>query len=127
MPYVAKEREKAWRAEHTDRCVVHRKRYNSSPRGRHTKHWGHIFRKFGLTEFQWYRLFADQDYVCAACGTDTPGSRGWHTDHDHTKQKGDPGFIRGIVCAQCNVAFGYLEHDKYQGWLAYLAHSGETP
>lgn len=50
-------------------------------------------------------LFEAQGSCCAGCGrTDPKNKRGWQLDHDHTKKKGDIGFIRGILCFPCNQA-----------------------
>jgi hypothetical protein len=68
--------------------------------------------KYGITKAQWDVLFIAQGSRCAnlACRSKTPGSRqGWHTDHDHELRKGDPKFIRGILCHPCNVALGHAK------------------
>jgi hypothetical protein len=32
-------------------------------------------------------------------------------DHDHSKEIGDDGFIRGVICSQCNRALGLFGDD----------------
>ena len=32
-------------------------------------------------------------------------------DHDHSKEMGDDGFIRGVICGQCNRALGLFGDD----------------
>lgn len=79
-------------------------------------------KQYGLTIYTWMRLFNDQDCRCACCGVDRPGSkRGWHTDHDHAKKLGDFNFVRGILCAQCNVAIGQYESSRRKLIEKYLA------
>lgn len=51
-------------------------------------------------------MLASQGGVCAACGTDEPGGRGWHTDHSHKS-----GEVRGVLCGYCNVALGMMQED----------------
>jgi hypothetical protein len=59
--------------------------------------------KYGLTVEAWEKLFDAQGRRCAICGSNKPGSREWHTDHDHaTKQ------VRGILCQHCNHLVGNL-------------------
>ena len=59
-------------------------------------YWGHIKRKYGLTQFGFQRTLERQRYACARCfgglGEKTP-----HVDHDH-----DTGRVRGILCPPCN-------------------------
>lgn len=49
----------------------------------------------------------EQDYRCAACGADSPQTKnGWQLDHNHHTGK-----IRGVLCAPCNVALGFVKDD----------------
>ena len=54
---------------------------------------------------------AAQGGRCGICRTTDPGSKGWHTDHNHSKKKGDTGFIRGILCGECNTGGGKFKDD----------------
>lgn len=54
---------------------------------------------------------AAQGGRCGICRTTDPGPKGWHTDHNHSKKKGDPGFIRGILCGECNTGGGKFKDD----------------
>jgi Recombination endonuclease VII len=56
-------------------------------------------------------LLASQGGVCAICGTDAPGDRGWHLDHDHSccsSERRCGKCNRGVLCRQCNLAIGFL-------------------
>jgi hypothetical protein len=59
--------------------------------------------RYGITQEQYDALFAAQGSVCAICKADTPGARGWHTDHCH-----ETGTVRGILCHSCNVGLGHF-------------------
>lgn len=49
-------------------------------------------------------LLKTQGGVCKACSKDHSGSvKGWHVDHCHTT-----GEIRGVLCANCNIALGQV-------------------
>jgi hypothetical protein len=63
-----------------------------------------LIRTYGITLAQWDVMFAEQGSVCAICLTDTPGTKGWMTDHCHTA-----GHVRGILCSPCNLALGLLK------------------
>lgn len=53
------------------------------------------------------RLLEEQGGVCKCCGSPNSGSnKGWHVDHDHKT-----GVIRGVLCANCNVALGQVNDD----------------
>ena len=109
-------KETARRTRKRPEAVASKREYDRALRKTQTKRerqcWLDFRRKYGITHEERDALFARQGYRCASCGATEPGTiRGWHTDHDHTKKKGDPGFIRGILCQQCNVALGYVEND----------------
>lgn len=61
--------------------------------------------KYGLTPEQFAALLAAQDFKCAICMTDDPGSRGrFFVDHCHDTKE-----VRGLLCHQCNTALGLLK------------------
>lgn len=70
----------------------------------------HLRLKYGMTQKAWDQMLAAQGYCCASCGRADPGRTKfgkdgcWHTDHNPTKQKGEPGYVRGILCHWCNIA-----------------------
>lgn len=47
-------------------------------------------------------LVSGQGNACASCG-ESFNNRRYHVDHDHST-----GVIRGVLCAQCNMALGLL-------------------
>lgn len=68
--------------------------------------------KYGLTIENFNLMFLRQDCRCGICGSDVPrGDIEWHVDHNHNKKKGDPGFIRGILCNACNIGGGRYNDD----------------
>jgi hypothetical protein len=63
-------------------------------------------------------LYEEQDGVCAACGTDDPGTdHGWQLDHCH-----DTEYVRGVLCLGCNMALGCIRDsvDALRGLADYL-------
>jgi hypothetical protein len=70
------------------------------------------------------RMFADQAGLCASCMDEIsliPSDPTYRQiDHDHAKQKGEPGFIRGLLCKKCNTAIGMLEDSPERAQLAAL-------
>jgi hypothetical protein len=56
--------------------------------------------KYGITLIERDAIIAAQG-ACPTCGNTDPGPRGWHVDHCHATGK-----VRGILCAQCNIALG---------------------
>lgn len=61
-------------------------------------------RLYGITLAQKEGMLAAQGGVCSICGTDSPGPKGWHTDHCHTSLK-----VRGVLCDNCNRALGFAK------------------
>jgi hypothetical protein len=69
------------------------------------------------------RLLFEQGNVCAACGSDEPGSvKGWHVDHSHRTDA-----IRGVLCATCNIALGQVGDSivRLQRLIDYLRKSND--
>lgn len=67
-------------------------------------------KKYGLTQSDIAAMHTEQNGLCECCETPISLIRGSENvrciDHDHAKQKGEPGFIRGLVCCLCNVGLG---------------------
>jgi hypothetical protein len=76
-----------------------------SARQRATRKASHLRLKYGLSAAAYASMLATQRGRCAACGDEMPtsGRRGVCVDHDH-----DTGEVRGLLCAHCNLAEGYL-------------------
>lgn len=74
-------------------------------------------RNYGITHDEYMAMGEAQDWRCASCRNDEPGSaKGWHLDHNHAS-----GVVRGLLCHGCNVAFGMLGEsvDRISGLLGY--------
>jgi hypothetical protein len=63
---------------------------------------------YGITLVEYSQLLAAQRGVCAICG-EPPTDVRLHVDHNHNKQKGESGFIRGLLCSRCNLTLGKVE------------------
>jgi recombination endonuclease VII len=62
-------------------------------------------RMYGIDLASRSAMFAAQGFCCIVCKSSHPKwKNGWCLDHDHTKKKGDEGFVRGILCYPCNQA-----------------------
>ncbi|QDY08968.1 recombinase [Micromonospora sp. HM134] len=57
----------------------------------------HLRRRYGIGEKEFRELLAEQGGVCAVCGAEDPQ----HVDHDHRT-----GWVRGILCFNCNGGLG---------------------
>lgn len=57
------------------------------------------FRKYGITEEHYQRLFNEQSGLCAICRTRPAES----VDHSHATKE-----IRGLLCDQCNCGLGFF-------------------
>lgn len=79
--------------------------------------------RYGITPEQWVAMLDSQGGVCAACGTDVPHTaKGWHTDHCH-----ETGKVRGILCANCNSALGFLGDSPERILALYVYLTGQMP
>jgi hypothetical protein len=78
-----------------------------------------IKKNYGITLADKLSMLESQGRVCAACGTDTPGGRynEWHTDHSHSTGK-----VRGVLCADCNMALGVVRESipRLEGLVRYM-------
>ncbi|SCF25014.1 Recombination endonuclease VII [Micromonospora purpureochromogenes] len=57
----------------------------------------HLRRRYGVGQKEFDELLAEQGGVCAICG----GADPQHLDHDHRT-----GWVRGILCFNCNGGLG---------------------
>lgn len=80
-------------------------------------------RSFGITIEEYDALFAAQKGVCAACGLASKPKKPkgkpirLAVDHCHKTR-----FVRGLLCANCNVALGMVNDDisKLKALIEYL-------
>ena len=88
----------------------------------YTRKW-----KYGISQDDYDRLFAEQGGVCAICRKpETAKDRLGRTrtnlsvDHDHRT-----GAIRGLLCHHCNAALGHVDDDLelLRSLVAYLEAS----
>jgi hypothetical protein len=70
-----------------------------------------VLRVYGLTQDQYDILLMEQQHRCGICRSPDPVSKHWHVDHNHKKKKGDPGYVRGILCLNCNNGGGRFRDD----------------
>ena len=81
----------------------------------------HLKDKYNLTPEDYEAMLKAQDYSCAICGTDTPGSaRHFAVDHSHRTGK-----VRGLLCDGCNTSLGHFKDDIniLETAIAYLKRS----
>jgi len=101
-------------------------KYNARPDVKAAQAARTAYYLYGLTPQDVERMFADQAGLCAACMDEISlviGAENYrHIDHDHAKQKGEPGYIRGLLCKKCNAAAGLLKDspDRCLGLGIYL-------
>lgn len=69
----------------------------------------HLIRRYGIGQEEFDELLAEQGGVCAICGAESPE----HVDHDH-----ETGYIRGILCFNCNGGLGQFRDNE-----TYLRHA----
>jgi hypothetical protein len=66
-----------------------------------------------MTVDEYCEMLLAQEGKCASCGVVLTFDGKVRmdrlaVDHDHRKQKGDPGYVRGLLCTGCNKAAGEL-------------------
>jgi hypothetical protein len=59
----------------------------------------HLRYRYGIGQMEFDELLAAQGGMCAICGKENPQ----HVDHDHVT-----GYIRGILCFNCNGGLGHF-------------------
>jgi hypothetical protein len=79
-------------------------------------------RKFGLSLAEWYKMCHEANWRCEVCGDVLLSWSAVNVDHDHTKIKGDPGFVRGILCGHCNRGLGQIKDNlgRARAMVSYL-------
>lgn len=97
-----------WRKENLGKCRDRQREYKRKNRKRYRVYMRKYLLRtaYGMSLRDFTKLLAEQDGVCAICGTDQPGQKSFNVDHDH-----ETGEIRGLLCAACNRALGLLKDD----------------
>jgi hypothetical protein len=99
-------RSEAWRKAHLARaCALVR-----AGRKRNLERFKDYHRKmkYGLEYGEFQKRLNEQGGGCAICGETNPtkGRGGFHVDHCKST-----GIVRGILCHNCNIGIGNLQHD----------------
>ena len=102
------------------------------PKERMQRRWRKAALKynFGLSEKDYEGMLEAQDHKCGICCLPLKNIHGKgkrpHVDHDHCK-----GYVRGILCAQCNTRLAFVEShgDRALGYLDKhrARHSDSSP
>ena len=71
----------------------------------------YIKSKFGIDNQHYQLMLEKQGGSCAICKVESNNGKNFDIDHDHSKVKGSSGFIRGLLCNQCNQALGLFKDD----------------
>lgn len=98
----------AWRAKNLER-VKERNRKRSKDK-RHAEYQkGYLKRNYGLSIEEFDRMSKAQGNVCAICGG-PPIKAHTRLSVDHVKGSQPPA-VRGLLCTNCNMAIGMLQHN----------------
>lgn len=124
--------ERAWcRAyynTHKEYFSVKQKIYKLHPGWKIKKRGYALWANFRIKLEAWQRLFISQNCTCAICKTTYPGKKGWATDHNPTSEKGNPNYVRGILCNNCNTGLGQFKEnpDLLREAINYLVWHGQS-
>lgn len=77
----------------------------------------HLRRRYGIGQTDFDEMLAAQQGRCAICGAPDPQ----HVDHDHRN-----GWVRGILCFNCNGGLGQFQDDPKLLAGAYTYLKGTT-
>jgi hypothetical protein len=116
------EQRKQYYARNKEKILVHNSEWKKKARENgwsRTDNNYYLGAKYGLTLDDYEEMLAEQNGVCASCGTPPTGKK-LSIDHDH-----ETGVIRGLLCQPCNTALGLLKDssDCVASLLAYsLSH-----
>lgn len=84
----------------------------------------HRRKAYGLSQAAYQALLAYQFHCCAICRTmESGGPGGFNVDHWHGccgPLRGCAKCVRGLLCFECNVGFGYLD------WPAWRKAAAEN-
>jgi hypothetical protein len=101
--------------------VLHKENISASAKSYRLRHdpklWSeknrasHIKVKYGLTIDEYNAILSAQGNVCAICKRADWNGKGPHIDHDHETKR-----VRGILCASCNTAIGFIKENPIIAW-----------
>lgn len=103
-------------------------RFRQSPLGKATLRRWKLQHLYGITDVDYDGLLVQQGGHCALCSR-TPAQERYGVlcvDHDHAKIKGEPGFVRGLLCRRHNDAVHKLG-DTIAGVEMALAYMRGKP
>ncbi len=110
--------DKAKRADYARRYnAAHRAERAERARRYHAEHRAEIAERarrynYDLSPEEFSHLLGLQMGCCKICGQSLAvGGQGKDkccVDHGHHLKKGEPGFVRGLLCAQCNKGLGFF-------------------
>jgi RNA polymerase-binding transcription factor DksA len=115
-----RERMRAWAAENRDLSREKTRQWKKD-----NVYW-RVKQLYGIGPEAVERMFGEQGGVCASCGDAISlivGSESYRQiDHDHTKTKGDAGYVRGLLCQGCNQGLGRFQDSvkRLQNAIVYL-------
>jgi hypothetical protein len=69
-------------------------------------------KNYGVTGKEYFKMLEDQMYSCLIC-EDPINEKTAVVDHSHDDQN-----VRALLCTNCNIAIGHLDHDQE---IAYRA------
>ena len=97
---------KQYRIDNAEKVRAYGKKYNQENKDKVRKYG--LKSNYGLSMSDYEELLKAQGGGCAICGTTKPnGNRDvFFVDHDH-----DTGVVRGLLCAKCNSALGFMQDD----------------
>lgn len=73
---------------------------------KHKQRWKRIYKEYGITESDFYRIKEDQSGACKICQT------GLHKTNTHIDHCHSTGRVRGLLCNRCNQAIGLLDESQ---------------
>lgn len=86
--------------------------------------------RYGVDKFAFEAMMKEQGGKCDICGGPPLKEQGYFDiDHDHSKKKGDDGFVRSLLCGNCNMGLGNFQDDidKMLAAIEYLKKHRENP
>jgi hypothetical protein len=96
-------RNKSYRDGYFSTCKACRKsKYPTTLKQKQQAYERQIKRNYGITVDDYEKMYLAQNGLCAGCSQPNAGSK-FHIDHCHASGK-----VRGLLCANCNIALGLL-------------------